>query len=236
MDQEKLLLQLKDLLQEEALLKKKEAIKPLINSLKKMQDEIRNTETQSIELQTTITAAEQKVLETEKLMGTLNNKIEDTKDKLYGTKGGSLKELLSFQQSVQKMEEEAAKAEGLYLELIKSIEELKHSRVKIKEIFKALKIKYNEELKIYKEESQKFEQNIAENQLRQNKIKENLKPETIKLLTETIRRFPTDPVAILRTGICSGCHISIPSVLSIHILEGKKIHRCDSCGRILIKE
>lgn len=236
MEQEKLLLQMKELMLEEQSLKKKENIRPLIGSLKRMQDEIRNIENQVIEYQNRLTENEQKVLEAENQMSALNSKIEDSKVKLYGTKGGSLKELLSFQQSVQKMEEEVARMEVSYLERIKLIDELKQDRKKLKENIRTLKIKYNDDLKLYKEESQKLENNLVENQQKQNIIKEKFKPETLKLFSETVKKYPTDPVALLRSGICSGCHISVPSVLMVYIMEKKSLHRCDSCGRILIHQ
>lgn len=236
MEQEKLLLQLKELLQEEQLLKKREDIRPLISSLKRMQDEIRNIESQGIELQNRLTENEQKVLETESQMSALNSKIEDAKKKLYGTKGGPLKELLSFQQSVQKMEDEVVRMETVYLERIKLIDELKQARGKVKENIRTMKTKYNDDLKLYKEKSQKLEHNLAENQQKQNDIKEKFKPETLKLFSETVKKFPTNPVAVLRSGVCSGCHISVPSVLMVYIMEKKSLHRCDSCGRILIHQ
>lgn len=40
-------------------------------------------------------------------------------------------------------------------------------------------------------------------------------------------------VAIVRNGVCSGCHLRLTSGTSADILDHTEIHVCDSCGRYL---
>jgi predicted nucleic acid-binding Zn-ribbon protein len=234
MKQENLLLQLQELLHEEYIQKGKQELRPLINSLRKLQEEIKQAETRSLDLQKKIAEMRKELIEVEAQTDGLNDKIGEAREKLYGAKGGSLKELLSLQQSVQKMEEEIAKTETRYLEKANLIDELIKSREQTNESIKEMKRSYNKDIKIYKEKNQQIESNLANNLEKQIKIKEKFNPEVLSIFMETAKRFPANPVALLKGQICSGCHISIPSVLQIRIMEAKKLHICDSCGRILI--
>ncbi|PKM89772.1 MAG: hypothetical protein CVU87_04410 [Firmicutes bacterium HGW-Firmicutes-12] len=234
MKQENLLLQLQELLAEEHLLNKKQELRPLIKKLTNLHEEIKQAEEQSSDLEKQITEMQRKVAKVEEQTAALNEKIEEARERLYGAQGGSLKELLSLQQSVQKMEEEIAKAETLYLEKANLIDELTQLRVETKESINNMKRAYNIDLKIYKEKNHQLESDLVSILEKQKKIKEMFKPEVLSIYIETTKRFPSNPVALLKGQICSGCNISIPSVLQVRIKEAKKLHICDSCGRILI--
>lgn len=236
MEQERYLFKLQELVQQEQQLRGKHELKPLISTLRKLQDSIKETEAWCDDLQRQAEEAEKKARELEKNIAEVNKKKESGKEKLYGAKGGSLKELLSLQQSVLKMEDEIEKGEALYWELEKQIEELKNERQSAKEKIRNLKKEYNENVKIYKEQVGQLEIKLAENKAMQEEIRGLMKPEILRLFTEVEKRIPGTPVAFLKGEICSGCRISIPSIQALRIKEGKTLNRCENCGRILIKE
>lgn len=236
MEQERYLFKLQELVQQEQQLKGKHVLKPLISTLRKLQDSIKETEAWCDDLQRQAEEVEKKAQELEKNMAEINKKKEAGKEKLYSAKGGSLKELLSLQQSVLKMEEEIEKGEALYWELAKQTEELKNERQSIREKVRNLKKEYNENVKTYKEQVGQLEIKLAENKAIQEEIRGLLQPELLRLFTDVEKRIPGTPVALLKGEICSGCRISIPSVLALRIREGKTLSRCENCGRILIKE
>ena len=105
---------------------------------------------------------------------------------------------------------------------------------KTKEIVKELKKNYNQEVKGYKERVNEVELKLADNLLKQEKLKEDLSPEVLRLFMETKRKYPQNPVAVMKGGSCSGCHISVPAMLVSRVREGRELNLCDSCGRILI--
>lgn len=190
MGQEKLLWQLQGLVQEEYMLRKKEELKPLIGHLKALMDNIKQTEEHNEKMKEQRLQNEKKALQTENEINSLNTRIKGAKDKLYGKKGGSLKELLSLQQSVLKMGEEAEKNETAYLELLKNIEELKEKEDRLKEVIRALKKEYNENVRIYQKKSKELELELAQNELRQEEIREQLDPDVLRLFQEVKKRFP----------------------------------------------
>lgn len=234
MRQEEIMVKLKELLQTEQELKKKTEIKPLIDSLREMQKYILLTDQKSSELRKEIKSRENKVIELEKMIQFLNERTKDYKEKLYGNKGGSLKELLSFQQSVQKMEQDSEQAEIQLLDELKSIEDGKKEREELRKANNDQKSTYNELLEDYRSKSAVIEAALKENLLCQAQFKQMLKPEHLNLLEETIKRFPSSPIAVLTGETCSGCHISLPTILLSNIREGKRFYRCDNCGRIII--
>lgn len=235
MTQEKLLLEMQALSQEEQALRRKVELKPLFDALKKMLDEIRKTEAETVLLQESAEKEEQEAAAISEHISGLNTKIDEVKEKLYSSKGGQLKELLGLQQSIHRMEEETEKNDAQYWEKMKKAEDLKKLRVKLREELREMKKTYNEELKIYKEKGQVLENKQAEVAEKLSAVKEKLTPEMISLYTETEKRIPNNPVAVLQGEICSGCRISMSSSLMSRIKEGKKLYKCENCGRIIVE-
>ncbi|MFZ5752776.1 MAG: zinc ribbon domain-containing protein [Bacillota bacterium] len=234
MEQARLIWDLQAIAQEEYVLQKKEGLKSLVVRLKQLQDSIKRAEEESSKLGNLLAGAEAKATKLDTEVARITKQAQGSKDKLYQAKGGSLKELLSLQQSLIKMEEEVNKSENRYMEVLNEIENLKKKQEQVKEIIKSLKKEYNEGVKEYKKAVSQLDFKLAELKLKREEIEEQLSPETLRLYTETERRFPRNAVAKIKGGTCSGCHISIPSVLVLRIKEGKTLQRCDNCGRILI--
>lgn len=234
MEQEKLILELQNYLQEKYRLQKNNEISAMAQDLKNLQESIKKAEEESLKTEDRIKELETRAQETEKRINQLNQQIKGGKEKLYGVKGGSLKELLSIQQNLARMEEDIAKGETQYWEYVRQGEEFKEGRKQAKDIIKALKNQYNEGVRSYKAEKSKLEMELMNIQLKEEEIQEKLQPETIRLFKETEKRYPLNPVAVMKGGNCSGCYIAIPSMLAMRVREGKTLCRCDSCGRILI--
>jgi len=234
MEQEKLLWQLQEYVQEEYHLRKKGELKPFIERLKRLQDDIKRGETELADLERQVSETERKAHVLEKQVSLINRQIKEGKGKLYEAKGSSLKELLSLQQSVLKKEAEAEKGEALYWEMLKKVEELRNEQQRVRESNRLLKREYNDCVKVYREKLQEIELKLNENRLNQEKIRDMLKPDVLNIFQEVEKKFPGNPVAVVKAGACSGCHIAMPSVLIGRIREGGKIYRCENCGRILI--
>ena len=234
MERDRLIWELQGLAQHEYSLKNKNNLKPMVDELKILQGSIKGGEAELQSLQDAIAMNEKKALELEKQSSLIVKQVKSGKEKLYGTKGASLKELLSIQQSVLKMDEEIEKSETLYLDTLSGIEAQKDSYRQTKGIVRSLKKDYNEKLKVYRERVAQIELELAAVRIKQEELKERLEPAALRIYEDTLRRFPMNPVALMKNCTCSGCNIEIPMVLARHIKEGKKLYRCDSCGRLLI--
>lgn len=234
MEQERLIWELQALTQEEYGLQKKDVLKPVVARLKQLQESIKRAEEENGTLVNLLAQAEVKAAKLDREVDRITKQAKGNKNKLYQTKGGSLKELLSLQQTVVKMEEEITNNENRYMEVLHEIENLKAKQKQVEEIIKSLKKEYNEGVKEYKKTVSQIDVRLAELTLKREEIEERLSPEALRLYRETEKRFPRNAVAKIKGGTCSGCHISIPSVLVLRIKEGKTLQRCDNCGRIII--
>lgn len=61
-----------------------------------------------------------------------------------------------------------------------------------------------------------------------------LSPEVADIYNRTLRKLRSVPIVVADSGRCSGCHILIRPQLFNEILGFKAIHKCQSCGRILV--
>jgi len=234
MERDKLIWELQGLVQEEYAIKNKKELREMADELRILQGSVKRAEEELQKLGKEAAEGEKRALELEKQTGVIAKQVKNGKEKLYETKGASLKELLSMQQSVQKMEEEIEKNEALYLETINEIEEKKNRQQQTRDIVKSLKTEYNEKLRVYREKAKQTELELAALSVKMEQVRERLDPEALRFYQDTLKRFPLNPVAVMRGESCSGCNIEIPMVLARRIREGKILYRCDNCGRILI--
>lgn len=234
MNQEQLLWRLQELKQAEAALLKNEELRPLIKNLKELQQNVKRGEEEIQSLLDKIENGNKKAVKLEKDTDMLAKQVEESKGKLYGVKGGSLKELLSLQQSVLKLEAQGKEIETLYWDNLKAIEEYKNEKERLKGKLKVIKKEYNEGVKEYKEIKVQFEWKLSEIKNKEEEVLEQLLPEVVRLYEEAEKRHPLNFIAKLQKDTCSGCRISVPSLLAKEIKAGKGFYHCDNCGRILI--
>lgn len=234
MEQNRLILDLQDTIREKANLKKAGGLAAMAQSLKALQEGVRKAEEEFQIIEGEITATEERTKNLELLSERLAQQTKGSKDRLYGAKGSSLKELLSLQQSINKLEQDMEKNEAEYWNTFKQIEDMKEKQKKLKAVIKELKVQYNNSVKSYKAEKNNIELKLAEITIKEEEIREKLSPEVLKKFAETEKRFPQNPVALMKGGTCTGCHISVPSILAMKIRDGKTLQRCDSCGRLLV--
>lgn len=234
MEQARLLLELQNYLQEKNAEQKNDQLVSMAQNLRELQVTIGKADKEYQELLEAATRTDIEARSFEQQISKISEQVKSGKDRLYGSKGGGLKELLGLQQSLQKLEEDVEKGEAKYWEMLKEVEEYNKQQKATKEVIKALKAQYNQGVRDYKELKNKTELKNAEIQLREDEVISRLDPEYLRVFRETVRRYPANPVALFRGGNCSGCRISVPSFLAMQIRESKTICYCDNCGRILV--
>jgi len=229
------MLELQNYLQERKALQKNSQLADTAQSLRELRETIARAEQEYEGLQQSAVKAQLDAKEVELQVNRMMDQIKGGKEKLYGAKGSGIKELLSLQQSLQKMEEDAQKGEARYWEMLKEAEGFTAKQKEVREIVKTLKAQYNQKVREYKEEKQRIELKIAEVQNREEEAASRLTKQNLLIFRTAEQKYPTNPVALFRGGNCSGCHISIPSFLAMQIKEAKNICYCDNCGRILVQ-
>lgn len=235
MEQLRLLLELQNCLQQKQALQKNDQLVGMAEGLRELQKTIRKAETEYLELQELVGRTEVDAQNIEQQIKKIAEQVKCSKDKLYGSKGSGLKELLSLQQSLQKSEEDVVKGEARYWEMLKAVEESTQKQKAVREVIKALKAQYNQGVREYKEEKNSIELKIAEIQCHEEAVISQLSQEDLIIFRDAVRRYPLNPIALFRGGTCMGCQISVPSLLASQVKEGKTICYCDNCGRILVQ-
>jgi predicted nucleic acid-binding Zn-ribbon protein len=232
--QERLLWKLQELKLEEDSLLQSEELKSVVGKLKGFQEKVKTGEKELQMLLQMIEKTEKEVADLEEESGCLAEQAKINKKKLYEAKGSTLKELLSLQQSVLKLESQGQETEEKYWDLLKRIEECKRKKNQYQETIKIWQKEFDEGITQYKKMKAELELKLAEIKSKQEEVVEQLLPQVKKLYQEAERRYPLNFVAKLRKSSCLGCHIGVSSVSERRVKEGKTLQHCDNCGRILI--
>ena len=64
--------------------------------------------------------------------------------------------------------------------------------------------------------------------------KERLSPSSRRFYEGMVRLKKLPLVAHLRAGLCSECHLKVPSAIAGTVLSGSTLARCPLCGRVLL--
>jgi len=232
--QEELLWKLQELKQEETSLIQTEEIITVVRNLKDLKSNVKIGEQELQSLTEMIKNTEDEVEELEKESNSRTEQLKTQKEKLYDAKGGSLKELLSLQQAILKLETQGKDTENKYWSLLKKIDDYKQKKIEYKKTIRACQLEFNKVLGKYKKLKSQVELKLAEIKSKQEAVREQLLPEVNRLYLEAEKRFPVSFVAKLHKESCTGCHIGVSTNLVRRVKEGKTIQHCDNCGRILI--
>lgn len=167
----------------------------------------------------------------------LEEKIKSVKEKLYGGKVSNPKELSSLERQLSDLISEKQKTvedyieNSLYLEdlqekldiLKKELQENQEYYSSLQSEFQSLKDKCNEKLN-----------NIA---AEYNETKTGIDNKLLKEYNRLYGRLGGSVIAKLnKDGRCSGCHVTVPSILQEEALKSSSLVKCESCGRILFSK
>ncbi|MDL2225586.1 C4-type zinc ribbon domain-containing protein [Eubacteriales bacterium OttesenSCG-928-M02] len=94
--------------------------------------------------------------------------------------------------------------------------------------FEDLKAKHDQELESSRGELEALQEKVAE--------EEKHVDATLLEKYKQIKKNRVNPLAKVVDGCCSGCNMTIPSLVQRKLREGEDIIECESCGRILFYE
>jgi predicted nucleic acid-binding Zn-ribbon protein len=234
MSQEELVWKLQEIKRNEAEIKKSEELKSWIAKLKGLQAKVQGGEQEREALTREISAAEKNARRLEQEINELSAQTSEKKEKLYASKGGPLKEILSMQQAILKQEEQTKEAEKTYWEMNRQIEEWKKKKVELTGKIKSWKREYNEGVREYKKIKEQYNLKLAAIQSQLEEVAEQLQAQTRKLVEAAEKRYPLSFVAMLKSETCTGCRISVSSTSVREVKAGRGFYHCDNCGRLLI--
>jgi len=129
-------------------------------------------------------------------------------------------------------QKEKGSLEDQVLQLITEVEEQRRQLKEVEKSVQAYEASVKEDKKNLETELAKLEQLLKEQIQRRDSVCSQLSPDTASLYTRLASKGTA--VATAENGMCLGCNIKIRPQLYNEVLGFKAIHRCPSCGKILI--
>ena len=84
-----------------------------------------------------------------------------------------------------------------------------------------------------KEKIALFRVRRVEEQACREEFAKRIEPAVLSVYDRMQQRFPTDAVAMVKEGTCSGCYMQVAPQLMLQIARGDSLVKCRGCGRIL---
>ncbi len=152
-------------------------------------------------------------------MSSLDPDDEEAVSALKDEVARTREEIRSFEKELNRMSADSAAYD-------KQLRSVRVDAAKAKQNFDQLKVDYENESKVRKEQ---LEQQRARAKALEGTVDKDLMAEYL-----AIRKHTIPPVARLQYGQCSGCNTSLPSATLSKIRSGQLVE-CETCGRMIIQ-
>jgi predicted nucleic acid-binding Zn-ribbon protein len=185
------------------------------------------------------TKAKEQFDATEKKLRAAESDLREREDRLRKAEGKMMevKTNEEYQAAIKENDSQKKEKAGLEDQVLQLITEVEEQRRQLKEVEKtvqAYESTVKEDKKKLETEQAKLEALLKEQLERRDSISSQLAPETASLYSRLAAQFKGMAVATAENGMCLSCNIKIRPQLYNEVLGYKAIHRCPSCGKILI--
>lgn len=237
MDEIKVLFEIQNASAEKRRLEKQIKVLPQAKELKELKAEIEQSQAELYKIKSDIEGYKKSLSKEQLLINTLRDKANVLSDNLYSGELTNVKELENVKRN---LETEQMKITNLEEKALVLMEKIDGSENKIKAMLKELEIKkkkFRDINKIYISRKDSITQSIQEIGNWLDAAVQGLRPGLLEDFEKLCNRF-TDGrgVSLLKSGICSGCHMSVSFDL---LKKAKNVNAtivCDNCGRWLIPQ
>jgi uncharacterized protein len=130
--------------------------------------------------------------------------------------------------------QDKGKLEEVVLQVISQLELQRTTLKEAEDKFKAAEKSILEERKVLEEERKKLATHYEELLAKQSSVKQGLPPHILVVYNRLNGRMKGGVIASAEGGMCRGCNMRVQPQLYNEMLGFKAIHRCGSCGRILV--
>lgn len=162
----------------------------------------------------------------------INRKLSQYNQQLY-VEGGQSKELVSFQQSITKMEKRKAELEDSQLNSIEFLDQLEKKIANETCRFQRLDEQRRSRLSRLKQRKEEISEAYQDLKQKREELRE-LIPNYMMAIYNDLVGQKKRPMAVLKGESCGGCGMA-QTVLNVNALKkGGQYTRCNNCGRILV--
>jgi predicted nucleic acid-binding Zn-ribbon protein len=153
---------------------------------------------------------------------------------------GKMMEVKTNEEYQAAMKENASQKEakgGFEETVLKLLNDVEDQKTKLKEsetVFKTYESTIQADVKRLEDERSRMLKLLEEQITLRSGMASQLSPDVHSLYARVANRIKGVAVVFVENGSCMGCHMKMRPQLYNEILGFKTIHRCPSCGRILI--
>jgi uncharacterized protein len=179
------------------------------------------------------------VEDNEKKLRKAESDLKEREDKLDKAAGKMMevKTNEEYQAAMKENQQQKDAKSGFEDQVLKLLNEVEEQKRKLKETeatFKGYETTVNADLKRLEEERARILKILEEQMGTRSSISAGLAPDAKAIYQRVTSRSKGVAVVFVENGMCMGCHMKMRPQLYNEILGYKMIHRCPSCGRILI--
>jgi uncharacterized protein len=175
----------------------------------------------------------------EKKLRAAESNLKEKEDKLHKAEGKMMevKTNEEYQAAMKENQTQKGEKSGLEDQVLTLLNDVEAQRTQLKEVeknFKTYESVVKEDSKKLQEEQSKIVAQLDEQLKKRQGVSSQLSPEISQMYHRMATRMKGVIVVPVENGMCSGCHMKMRPQLYNEILGFKTVHRCPSCGRILI--
>ncbi|HNT04506.1 MAG TPA: C4-type zinc ribbon domain-containing protein [Bacillota bacterium] len=150
----------------------------------------------------------------------------------FSKETNTVKKLENIEKQLEKLEEKKQAAENEIIELINDADNINKELAEIKKKLAFIKKKFLN----CKEDADKAAAGLkaqkSELQAKIDSMMKSIDQESLEMYNRLIKTH-SDPVALVKNRICSGCKMEVPAMDYEALKGGNQELKCQSCGRIL---
>jgi len=178
-------------------------------------------------------ACAKKLRELEMDLKKVNERLDSTAAKLYGGSITNPKELAGLQKDLEHSKGQRSSLEDEVLTAMVCIEEYEQAVADSSARLDGVLKTWQEAQAGLRERITGLGTAIAELQERRGQLAGSVGPADLQLFEDLKRSKGGRAVAVLQSGMCGGCRVTVPSGRAQLVRKGTELVMCNNCGRIL---
>ena len=144
------------------------------------------------------------------------------------------KEYQSLQHEIEETQRQIAGAEDRLLEVMDELDRLHTEDRAGKEKLAAVQSEAQTATACDQERLRDAEVQLLEVEAKRQRLVPALTPQVRGEYLRIFEHYHGDPFAAAEEGHCAGCYVNVPAQILSELRAGRKLYRCESCGRFII--
>jgi predicted nucleic acid-binding Zn-ribbon protein len=175
--------------------------------------------------------AEMRNLELE--IASVNAKLRQNQDRLYGGRVRNPKELSNLQEEAAALRRRVSELEDRQLELMIAIEEDEAELAERQARQRQIEATWQEDQVSLQAEKGQLEHRLVELEEQRGALRNRISPADLALYDDLRRTLAGTAVVLLKGGICQACGVDVPTGVARAVERGEGVHYCPVCNRLL---